>query len=393
MLAYKDSLKILDKYINNFNQLEKVAITQCLDRILAEDIKALRSYPQKETAAMDGYAIKFEEQNEALKILGQVNASELSAFKLCKKDCVKTMTGALMSDGSDTLVPVEFVELKDDKIIIKQNVKKGFAVREIAQSYKKGDVLLKKGTKLSYSELALLAELGYFHITVFKKPIIGVLSSGSELKDLGENLENEAQIYSSNHIAIANIAKKLGANSIIFPLVKDEKNSIKNSFNNALKACDILVSTGGVSMGDFDFLKELVKDYEVLIDKVNIKPGRHIKIAKFEDKFILALPGFSLSAITTFILFARHIVNSWLELKKDYTSKAFFKGVYEKKNDFLEVLPCNLHFKEAKIYASLEGKKQGSSAMTTNLLNSKAFILVDKQDLKDGDLVDIIFLP
>ena len=119
MLAYKDSLKILDKYINNFNQLEKVAITQCLDRILAEDIKALRSYPQKETAAMDGYAIKFEEQNEALKILGQVNASELSAFKLCKKDCVKTMTGALMSDGSDTLVPVEFVELKDDKIIIK----------------------------------------------------------------------------------------------------------------------------------------------------------------------------------------------------------------------------------------------------------------------------------
>lgn len=393
MISYKEALEILDSHIKPYDFIEKIAITQCLDRILASDIRALRSYPQRDMAAMDGYAFNFNEQDEELKILGQLNASELSYFKLGKKECVKTMTGALMSEGSDTLAPIEIVDLKDDKIKIKQKIKKGFAVRKAGENYKKGELLLKKGTKLSYAELALLAELGYFHISVFKKPKVAILSSGSELKDLGESLENEAQIYSSNHIAIANIAKKLGADSMILPLIKDDKKELKNALFNALQSCDILVSTGGVSVGDLDFLRDLVKEYELLIDKVSIKPGRHIKIAKFKHKFILALPGFSLSAISTFILFARHIINSWLLLKKDYTSKAFFKGEYKKKSEFLELLPCDLSFKEAKIYASLKDTKEANSAMTTRLISSKAFILLDKKELKNADLVDIIFLP
>ncbi|EAH4936137.1 molybdopterin molybdotransferase MoeA [Campylobacter lari] len=392
MQSYEDSLKSLKQAINSYEKIEKIALTECLDRILAIDIIALNDHPQFPTSAMDGYAIKFDDQDENLKIIGEVPAGKFPNFKLNTKECVKTFTGSLMSEGSDTLVPIEKVQVENDILIIKEKVSKNFAVRKIGESYKKGEILLKKGTKISYSEIALLAELGYFHISVFIKPIIGVLSSGSEIKDLGESLEHPAQIRSSNHIAIANMAKKLGAEARIFPLLKDDMQKTPSVLKQALNACDILVTTGGVSMGDFDFLKQAVKEYEIIIDKVNVKPGKHIKIAKFEDKFIFALPGFPYSAMVMFNLYVRELLNAWLLQEKDYVFKAFANTDYKKKSSHLEFVACNIEFKDGKIYANLKGKKQGSSAIINNL-NHKAALMIAHDDIKENDLVDIIFMP
>ncbi|MPB16830.1 molybdopterin molybdotransferase MoeA [Campylobacter lari] len=392
MQSYEDSLKSLKQAINSYEKIEKIALTECLDRILAIDIIALNDHPQFPTSAMDGYAIKFDDQDENLKIIGEVPAGKFPNFKLNTKECVKTFTGSLMSEGSDTLVPIEKVQVENDILIIKEKVSKNFAVRKIGESYKKGEILLKKGTKISYSEIALLAELGYFHISVFIKPIIGVLSSGSEIKDLGESLEHPAQIRSSNHIAIANMAKKLGAEARIFPLLKDDMQKTPSVLKQALNACDILVTTGGVSMGDFDFLKQAVKEYEIIIDKVDVKPGKHIKIAKFEDKFIFALPGFPYSAMVMFNLYVRELLNAWLLQEKDYVFKAFANTDYKKKSLHLEFVACNIELKDGKIYANLKGKKQGSSAIINNL-NHKAALMIAHDDIKENDLVDIIFMP
>ncbi|EAC1840291.1 molybdopterin molybdotransferase MoeA [Campylobacter lari] len=392
MQSYEDSLKSLKQAINSYEKIEKIALTECLDRILAIDIIALNDHPQFPTSAMDGYAIKFDDQDENLKIIGEVPAGKFPNFKLNTKECVKTFTGSLMSEGSDTLVPIEKVQVENDILIIKEKVSKNFAVRKIGESYKKGEILLKKGTKISYSEIALLAELGYFHISVFIKPIIGVLSSGSEIKDLGESLEHSAQIRSSNHVAITNMAKKLGAEARIFPLLKDDMQKTPNVLKQALNACDILVTTGGVSMGDFDFLKQAVKEYEVILDKVDVKPGKHIKIAKFEDKFIFALPGFPYSAMVMFNLYVRELLNAWFLQEKDYVFKAFANTDYKKKSPHLEFVACNVEFKDGKIYANLKGKKQGSSAIINNL-NHKAALMIAHDDIKENDLVDIIFMP
>ncbi|EAK5584768.1 molybdopterin molybdotransferase MoeA [Campylobacter lari] len=392
MQSYEDSLKSLKQAINSYEKIEKIALTECLDRILAIDIIALNDHPQFPTSAMDGYAIKFDDQDENLKIIGEVPAGKFPNFKLNTKECVKTFTGSLMSEGSDTLVPIEKVQVENDILIIKEKVSKNFAVRKIGESYKKGEILLKKGTKISYSEIALLAELGYFHISVFIKPIIGVLSSGSEIKDLGESLEYSAQIRSSNHVAIANMAKKLGAEARIFPLLKDDMQKTPNVLKQALNACDILVTTGGVSMGDFDFLKQAVKEYEVILDKVDVKPGKHIKIAKFEDKFIFALPGFPYSAMVMFNLYVRELLNAWFLQEKDYVFKAFANTDYKKKSPHLEFVACNVEFKDGKIYANLKGKKEGSSAIINNL-NNKAALMIANDDIKENDLVDIIFMP
>ncbi|EAH7188061.1 molybdopterin molybdotransferase MoeA [Campylobacter lari] len=392
MQSYEDSLKSLKQAINSYEKIEKIALTECLDRILAIDIIALNDHPQFPTSAMDGYAIKFDDQDENLKIIGEVPAGKFPNFKLNTKECVKTFTGSLMSEGSDTLVPIEKVQVENDILIIKEKVSKNFAVRKIGESYKKGEILLKKGTKISYSEIALLAELGYFHISVFIKPIIGVLSSGSEIKDLGESLEHSAQIRSSNHVAIANMAKKLGAEARIFPLLKDDMQKTPNVLKQALNSCDILITTGGVSMGDFDFLKQAVKEYEVILDKVDVKPGKHIKIAKFEDKFIFALPGFPYSAMVMFNLYVRELLNAWFLQEKDYVFKAFANTDYKKKSPHLEFVACNVEFKDGKIYANLKGKKQGSSAIINNL-NHKAALMIAHDDIKENDLVDIVLMP
>ncbi|TQR30616.1 molybdopterin molybdenumtransferase MoeA [Campylobacter sp. MIT 99-7217] len=391
-MPFEQSLELLHSHIKSYEKIEKIAITQCLDRILAEDIVALQDYPAYPTASMDGFAIKFSEQDENLDILGMTPAGSMPCFSLKGKDCVKTYTGSLMCEGSDTLVPIENVEIKENLLLIKEKVNLGFAVRKVGESYKKGELLLAKGTKLSYSELALLAELGYFHIAVFIKPVVGILSSGNEIKDLGESLENPAQIRSSNHIALANLAKKLGANAIIFPLLKDDENLVKTSLSNALKSCDILVSTGGVSMGDFDFLKKAMREYELIIDKVSVKPGRHIKIAKFEDKFILALPGFPYSSMVMFSLFAREILNSWLLQEKIHIFEAFLREDFEKKSPFLEFVACNVSFEGGKIYADLKGKKQGSSAIIGNL-NHQSALMLAPNSLKKGELVKIMLMP
>ncbi|EAH6262079.1 molybdopterin molybdotransferase MoeA [Campylobacter lari] len=392
MQSYEDSLKSLKQAINSYEKIEKIALTECLDRILAIDIIALNDHPQFPTSAMDGYAIKFDDQDENLKIIGEVPAGKFPNFKLNNKECVKTFTGSLMSEGSDTLIPIEKVQVKNNTLIIKEKVSKGFAVRKAGESYKKGEILLKKGTKINYSEIALLAELGYFHISVFIKPIIGVLSSGSEIKDLGESLDNPAQIRSSNHVAIANMAKKLHCDVRIFPLLNDDKEQTKIALKQALNSCDILITTGGVSMGDFDFLKQAVKEYEVILDKVDVKPGKHIKIAKFEDKFIFALPGFPYSAMVMFNLYVRELLNAWFLQEKDYVFKAFANTDYKKKSPHLEFVACNVEFKDGKIYANLKGKKQGSSAIINNL-NHKAALMIAHDDIKENDLVDIVLMP
>ena len=424
LMSYEKGLELLLANVAPYEKVEKIAITECLGRILAEDIRASSDYPAFATASMDGYAVRFSEQENALKIIGSVPAGTMPQFKPQKNECVKTFTGSLMSADLDTLVPVENVEVvgvagaengensqnspknsanlqknsqnssQIQTLIIKQKVPLNHAVRAVGESYKKNDILLKKGTRLEFSELALLAELGFFHISVFIKPVIGVLSSGNELKDLGESLDNPAQIRSSNHIAIASLARSFNARAVIFPLLKDEPQAVKAALTSALQNCDILITTGGVSVGDFDFLKEAIKGYELIIDKLDIKPGRHIKIAKSGKRFILAFPGFPYSSMVAFHLYAREILNAWLCQKKDYVIKAFLKSTYSKKSPYFEFVACNVEFDNGKVCVNLKDKKQGSSAIIGNLNHKAALMLVPKDRLKiaEGELVDIMLL-
>lgn len=393
-MDYEKSLTILKNNTISWDRIEKVTITNALNRYLATDITAKENHPKFKTASMDGYAIKFDENKTKFKILGSNPAGKFEFSKLNENECIKTFTGSLMPQNADTLVPVENIIKKGEFIEITNPVKKGFAIRKIGESYKKDEILLKKGTKLSYSEIALLAELGEFHISVFVKPKVAVLASGSEIKDLGESLENDAQIRSSNHIAIASMMRLMGCEPIILPLIKDDKEAVKSEILNSLKFCDILVTTGGVSMGDYDFIKEVLKqNCEVIIDGAAIKPGRHIKVAKVGEKYIFALPGFPFSAMVTCILYIRVLVENFFNAEKNHYLNAVLDEDYIKKSPFLEFAACSLNVgKNGVLRVNLNGKKSGSSAIVNNLNDNAVLLVVPKEisGYKKGEVVKIL---
>lgn len=391
--SFENTIKILQSHIPLWDRIEKISITEALGRYLATDICAKSDYPSTPTASMDGYAYKWDENLTELKLISTQPAGSDNALIVSQNSCVKTFTGSVMSDGSDTLIPIENVSVNGDKITIITPVAKGYSVRQIGESYTKGDLLIPKGTKLNFTHIALLAELGEINISVYVRPRVVVLTSGSEIKDLGEALENKAQIRSSNHLAIAMMTRLMGCESSIHPIIKDDENELKNAILNSLKSCDILITTGGVSMGDYDFIKPILREnFELIIDGAGIKPGRHIKIAKSGEKFIFALPGFPYSAMITCLLYVRELIAGYFGAKIPYFS-GILDNDYKKRSNFTEFVAVNTQVANGEIHANLKGKKIGSSAITNNLTSDNVVIMVIPQnatEIKAGEIVKLL---
>ena len=394
-MSYADSLKILKDTINAWEKVEKVAITDALDRNIAYDVTAAENYPAKPVSAMDGYAFAFKDGLNELELITDLPAGSDKGLVIEGSKCVKTFTGSLMSEGTDTLVPVENVEVVGSKILIKKSVSKGFAVREVGESYKKGEILIKKGTRLTYAEIALLAELGVFHVSVFIRPRVAILATGSEIKDLGEPLDSPAQIHSSNHVGIAMQIRKMGAEPILCEIVRDKAELVEKAIINALKSADILVTTGGISMGDYDFVKgALNENFRLIIEGAAIKPGRHIRVAKSGDKYIFALPGFPYSAMVMCVLYVRVLINAWFGQEEPKIT-AIMDEDYKKRSPFLEFTAVNLENREGKIFVNLDGKKLGSSAIVNNLTNEAALLIIPKETefIAKGEIVEVLMMP
>ena len=394
-MSYADSLKILKDTISAWEKVEKVAITDALDRNIAYDVKAAENYPAKPVSAMDGYAFAFKDGLNELELITDLPAGSDKGLHVEGSKCVKTFTGSLMSEGTDTLVPVENVEVSGSKIIIKKGVPKGFAVRAVGESYKKGEILIKKGTRLTYAEIALLAELGVFHVSVFIRPRVAILATGSEIKDLGEPLDSPAQIHSSNHVGIAMQIRKMGAEPILCEIVRDKAELVEKAIINALKSADILVTTGGISMGDYDFVKgALNENFKLIIEGAAIKPGRHIRVAKSGDKYIFALPGFPYSAMVMCVLYVRVLINTWFSQEEPKIT-AIMDEDYKKRSPFLEFTAVNLENRDGKIFVNLNGKKLGSSAIVNNLTNEAALLIIPKETefIAKGEVVEVLKMP
>ena len=395
---YEDTLRALKDSIDTTFAKEKVFLSESLGRILAQDIVSQVDNPQFETASMDGYAIRAEDQELGeLKIIDYLPAGSYKGNLVTKGTCVKTFTGSLMSEGSDTLLPIENVEVIGDKIRVIESVPKGFSSRPIGENYKKGEVLIKKGTKIRYAQIGVMAELGLVQVSVFIKPRISILATGSEILDFGEEKENISQIRSSNHVTIEAILREFGASTMRLGIAKDDKQKIKESMVEALRNSDILVTTGGVSVGDYDFVKEVLGDMDpqYIVDGAFIKPGRHIKIVKIGYKYIFALPGFPYSSSVGTFLYVLPLIRAMQTGEFDTKIiKAYMDEDYKKRSKYKEFTACNLVLKNGRVTVNLNGKKTGSSAILNNMLDNAALLCVNEEtkELKKGDIVEVIAL-
>lgn len=398
-ISYKKSIEILNNIQLIKQTTQKLFITQALGKILAKDVIANHNSPEFPTSAMDGYAIRYEDlKSEFLEIIAKNPAGYVVESEVSLNKCIKTFTGSLMPKGSDTLIPIENVEVIENKIKIKKEVPFAFAVREIGENYKKDEVLIKKGTKIGFAEIGVLASLNISMIDVIVNPIIAVASTGSEVLDLGEIQTNDSQIRSSNHLTLEALFKSNGAEVLQMGVVKDDIDSITNLFETALQKADIVVTTGGVSVGDYDFVQDVIKDKlkaEILFHGVSIKPGMHILIALKDKKIIVALPGFAYSSTVCAILYVLPLIYKFRNSNESLPIiKAKITQDFPKKTDKTVFTACNVKYLNGEYVIDFEGKKEGTSAILTNMLESPALLIQDEnsKDLKSGDLVDILLL-
>jgi len=395
---FDETLKALEASITTEFGVENLFIGEALGRFLAVDIVAKEDNPTHDTSSMDGYAIRCVDQElGALCLSDFVPAGSETHGVVQKGECVKTFTGSLMSEGSDTLIPIENVEVKEGMVYITSAVPKGFAVRPVGENYKAGEVLIKKGTKIGYAQIGVMAELGMVQVEVFMRPRVAILSTGNEILDFGESKVSSAQIHSSNHVTVEAILRQLGCETMRFKLIKDDKILIERQLKHALMWSDIVATTGGGSVGDFDFIQSILTDMQIenIIDGSYMKPGRHIRVVKAGHKYIYALPGFPYSASVCTFLFIAPLLRKMRAQKFALpTIKAYMGEPYKKRSKFVEFTACTLRFIEGQLIVDLEGKKEGSSAILNNLLDNPSLLRVEKetQKIEKGEMVEVVLL-
>lgn len=398
LLSYETSQNMLDLLKVNSSRYENIALSSSLGRVLSEDIVAEFNDPQFPTASMDGYAVIHSDlQNESITILGDNPAGHEEKRVIKSTECIKTFTGSMMPRGADTLIQIENVVVENNKIIIKESVVQGSSVRPIGEGFRAGDVLIKKGTKIGFVEIGVMASLNKVMVKVALKPRVAVVSTGSEILDLGVSSDNSAQIRSSNNYTLCALFEQAGAEAIQLGTVGDDKNSIMQSFENALACADILVSTGGVSVGDYDFVKDIIPRLgaEVIYKGVAIKPGKHVLVAQRGDKFILALPGFAYSSTVTAILYVLPLIAKMLGRESAYrVVEAKLSEDFNKRSKLTEFTACNVEILDGEYFINFKDKKVGSSAILTNMLNSSALMISGEDDgnLSSGTFVNVILL-
>lgn len=396
MIHFDESIEILKQIRVDSYKTKKLYIMEAQGYILAEDVVADHNSPEFPTAAMDGYAINYEDMALGRLRIASINpAGSALREEVVGGTCIKTFTGSLMPKGADTLIPIENVEVDGDEIVIREEVPQGFSVREVGENYAKGQMLIPSGTKIDFPQIGVMAGLNTVSVMVYEKPTVAILATGSELLDLGEVQTNDSQIRSSNSYTIEAIVRKYDGIAMQLGCIKDDKASIQKAMANALAKSDIVVTTGGVSVGDFDFVKDVIGELgcEVLFKGVRIKPGQHIVVARKEDKFIVGLPGFAYSSTVTALLYVVPLIEKLQKGKCALrTVKAKLKEPFVKRAKKAEFTACNITLLQGEYYVDFKGKKVGTSAIMTNLLGESALLVTSEEDTSKevGDEVDVL---
>jgi len=283
-------------------------IEQVLGFILAEDVKATHNLPPYDNSAMDGYAVKVSDSGKSVEVNHTIFAGDNSSEELACGFAIKIMTGARIPFGTQCIVPKEEVAEEGNTITLPENLTISKHIRLCGEDIKNGDLLLTKGERLSAHKIALLASQGISHIQVHKKPKVALFASGNELKMHFENVESY-QLYNTNTPTLFSRALELGCEVEFLGTTLDTVEAMGVAIQSALD-CDLIITSGGVSVGDADFTKEAFKanGCNTIFDKIEIKPGKPTTFGRIGNSCVLNLPGNPLACMLNFELFGQSII-------------------------------------------------------------------------------------
>lgn len=346
-VTVEEALEIIYKQ-SKPKSIKLLPIEQSLGYILAQDITATHNLPPFDNSAMDGYAVKVSDSSKQVSIKHTILAGDNSNTILEDEHAIKIMTGAKIPEGCECIVPQEDVIESGNTIILPPQLTYEKHIRKMGEDILVGDTLLVCGNKLNAYKITLLASQGISHIKVYKKPKVTVFASGSELKMHFETLESY-QLYNTNTPTLTSRALELGCEVDCIGTASDSLQSLQEHIKSALDS-DLIVTSGGISVGDADFTQEAFSSFncEVFFSKISIKPGKPTTLSKIGNTLVLNLPGNPLACAMNFELFGQSIILALsgttskyintihAKIKDDYSLKAgrrnlvpgFFDGEY-----------------------------------------------------------------
>ncbi len=405
----------LEKILNSVNILgdEKKPLLDCLGQVLAGDVYASFDVPRQNNAAMDGYAVQAKSVEAAsyecpklLRIIGEVAAGCVPELKVEPRTAARIMTGAIVPEGADTVVPFEDTDeierslssaAKTD-IGVRVGLLKGSNIRRRGEDIQKGRLVMKRGTLLHPAEIGVLATLGIGVVSVIRRPLVGILATGNEVMETGQSLL-PGKIYNSNSYSLAAQVLRYGGIPKLLGVAPDEIEQLSKSVRSGLD-CDLLITSGGVSLGDYDIVKQvLAAEGDMSFWTVRMKPGKPLAfgtLKRADGKRIphLGLPGNPVSSMITFEIFARPAILKMMG--KSNLVRPKVKAVMEdsiKNEDGRRIFArVTVSRRDGKYFACLTGP-QGSGILTSMArANGLAIVPETKKEIKPGTMVEVMIL-
>ncbi len=302
MMNFNESKKIILDAVSSCST-EVISVREALGRVLAKDVKAPQNFPGNRTSAVDGYAIR---PGGGLKFnpAGVIAAGELPKFSLEPGQCAAVMTGGIVPDGTECVVMVEECEENNGIIETKVKLEAGALINEPGSETAAGDIFAQQGARINHAVYPALYYAGISHITVYRAPRIGLLTTGSELREV-EDGPASGQVFNTNRYILESFLDSIGLNIEFEKNIPDNEKDTLTALRDIAGCCDIIVSSGGVSMGRYDYIKKIFneKDFSLLIQGTAIKPGRPLMVAEREGGLFFGMPGYPAAFLTNALLY------------------------------------------------------------------------------------------
>lgn len=366
MISIVEAQQVILKNVSPLPSKE-IHLLQALGRILSEDVIAPWDLPCADNSAMDGYAFSHQAlQSNFLKVIGFVPAGTERGVPVPPGEAVKIMTGAPLPPGCDTVVPIEDVENVADGIRLKTDVKPGAHVRRRGENIRAGERVIAAGTEISPLQIGLLASLGRTKVSVYRRPKVAVIATGDELVEAG-SAPGGAAIINSNSYSIATQVLEIGADPLVLGIARDTRDATREKVLSGLEA-DVVITTGGVSVGDKDHVKEVVQELsgELLFWKVNVKPGKPTAFVMLHGKPFFGLPGNPVAAMIAFEQFVRPALLKMMGHASVFRPvvKATISDTFKNKGDRPHLVLCRVSTADGKHVASISAAQSSSNLVT-----------------------------
>jgi len=395
--------KALETILANFRPLglEKINILKTGGRVMGEDIYAPRNIPSANNSAMDGYAVRHMDTRGAtknkpllLKIVEDIPAGKVAQKKINKGEAARIMTGAVIPEGADAVIRQEDTQKEGRTVIIYTAAKKAENIRFAGEDVHKGELVVKKGTSLRPADIGMLAALGKAFVSVYQQPRVAIMSTGDELVDI-ETDPPPGKIVNSNSYSLTAQVLACGAIPVMLGISKDKKSDLEETFKTALHA-DLIISSGGVSVGDFDFVKNVMGEIGNAMHfwQVAMRPGKPLAFGAIENVPLFGLPGNPVSAMVSFEQFVRPSLLKMMGHTKIFrqTIKAVCTDEFQKQAGFRHFIRAIVKKEKNKYIATTTGD-QGSGILKS-MVTANALIVMGENEtrLKKGTEVTVQLL-